>query len=245
MPADIIIYALVAAGLVFWLRNILGTRHGDERERPNPYNGNPETLTEGGASSDIPLNDLEKPLSAADRIADLAQNPVGAFAVDNKTAENGLLDIARQEKTFDVTDFLSKVQDAFVFIVEAYARGERDTLKDLLQPEIYDAFEAAIKEREERGETIDTEIHSIRKAEVIDAKVLSKTGFITIRFIADETSVTRDAEGKILSGHPDRISEMRDIWTFGRNLRSRDPVWYLYETRSESDDDGDLVPDTH
>src|SRR5262245_20930960 len=99
---DLIVYAIVAAGLVIWLRNILGTRHGDERERPNPFAVQPETT-----DARRPYLEGDKaPLTPQDRIMALVANPTRVTSVENKTAETGLLDIARADKSFDINFFL-------------------------------------------------------------------------------------------------------------------------------------------
>lgn len=237
MAADLIVYGLVAAGLVFWLRNILGTRHGEERERPNPFM---PVQDEGEDMS----ADKASPVSAEDTIRELVEDKNSIGAIDNKTAENGLLEISRSDKSFEVKTFIQAAQDAFVYIVEAFAAGDRETLKGLLAPNVYAAFDKALVEREEKGETQSTEIHSIRRAEIIEASLNGRIAFITLRFIADETSVTRDKEDEIISGHPDRVTEMRDIWTFSRDLKSRDPRWLVSETRGDFEGDNELIPDT-
>lgn len=242
MSADLIVYGVIAAGLVFWLRSILGTRHGEERERPNPLASAPEISPD---LSETTSNLQDQSISSSDRIADLAANPKGAFSIDSKTAENGLMEIANAEKDFDIDFFADASQDVFVMIVEAFARGDREMLEDLLRADVYKAFEAAITEREESGETLESEIHAIKKAQVISAMVEDKTSYITVRFVAEETRVTRDKDGEITSGNPDRVTEMIDIWTFAHDVSGRDPRWLLIETRSEDPEtDNDLVPDT-
>ncbi|GJL86277.1 MAG: hypothetical protein DHS20C02_20520 [Micavibrio sp.] len=239
MPADLIVYALVAAGLVFWLRSILGTRHGDERERPNPY---VQTEQAADPTTDSPYLADEKPITPEERIMELAENKTGSLSVENKTAENGLLDISKVDKKFDISHFLTGAPDAFAYIVEAFAQGDKETLKNLLTEGVYKAFEGAIDEREKRGETAITEIHAIKKAEVIEARQEGKTAFITLRFTADETSVVKDSDGEILEGHPDKVTQMRDVWTFGREVNSKDPRWLVYETRDDLEDDNTTIP---
>ncbi len=240
MPADLIVYALVAAGLVFWLRNILGTTQGEERERSNPYLGpeNPDAVKPDSDSQD-------KPLNAEQQIIALADDPVDGFGVDNKTAENGLIDIAKADREFDIEFFLQGAQDAFAMIVEAFAAGDRSALKGLLADDVYKAFDAAIADRDEKGHTQITDIHAIRKAMITKAYMQGKMAFITVKFTADESSVTRDAEGNTIAGNPDRVTKMNDIWTFGRELRSKNPAWFLYETRGDIEDDNELIPDSH
>lgn len=241
MPADLIVYALVAAGLVFWLRSILGTRHGNERDRSHPLMS-PDRLgrvpAEDDAASRAPENMEEK-------ISELAGKKGGPKVIDNRTAEMGLIEIARADGAFDIDSFLDGAQEAFVMIVEGFAEGDRETLRALLADTVYQAFDSALRAREERGEMQTTDIHAIRKAEVLAARLEGRRAMITVRFIADETSVVRNAAGEIVHGHPDRISQMKDIWTFGRDIRSKDPSWLVYETRGDEDGDNETLPNTH
>lgn len=242
MPADLIVYGLVAAGLVFWLKNILGTRHGEERERPDPFSGE---ANNNQTARDADIQEELKVISQEEKIGDLAAHPTSTLGIDNKTAEAALVEIAKVDRNFDITFFLEAAQDVFVMVVKAFGDGDRGTLEDLLSPQVYKAFEGAIKEREKTGEVLSNEIHAIRKAEVVDAKLDGKNASVTVRFIADETSVTKDKDGEIIAGHPDRTTEMRDIWTFGRDVKSRDPRWLVVETRGDFDGDNETLPNTH
>jgi predicted lipid-binding transport protein (Tim44 family) len=228
VPADLIIYAAIAAGLVFWLRNILGTRHGDERSRENPFltggddNTPPDNSVAGHGAQPgaFPLGHAEVPQEVLPRNASILPQ-----------ARAGLEDIARVEKQFDIAHFLGGAETAFIMIVEAFAKGDKETLQNLLSDPVYKLFNTVIDDRAKKGEMVDTEIHAVRKIEVMDARLVQKTAYLTIEFTADETCVIRDKDNNILSGDPDRITEMRDIWVFSRTLKSKDPVWYLVETR--------------
>lgn len=233
MDPALILYALVAAGLVFWLRSILGTRSGEERERPNPFAAPSE-----GAKT--PTRDASvDPLGRDDIISlplpDMRQTLPRNVSIAGEAVEQTLTDIARADKLFDIGKFAVNAQDAFVIIVEAFAAGDRDTLKNLLEPQVFASFDRVIAERETRGDKLSTEIHSVRKVEIMKASFDGRLASITVRFIADETCVVRDRDGVILSGDPDRITEMNDIWTFSRLVKNREPIWLLQETR-----DGDV-----
>lgn len=242
MSADLIVYGVIAAGLIFWLRSILGTRHGEERERPSFLAATSEVTPEIQEAAGITD---DRPLSSSERILQLAQDSKGIFTIDNKTAENGLLEIAKAEKSFDIDFFGEACQDVFVMVVEAFAKGDRETLEDLLRDDVFKAFDAAITEREEAGETLESEIHAIRKAQITAAMVENKTSFITVRFVAEETRVSHNKDGELISGHPDKVTKMIDIWTFSHDISGKDPRWLLIETRSEDpEEDNDLVPDT-
>lgn len=242
MSIDLIVYGVVAAGLIVWLRGVLGTRHGDEREPPSIR------LTEDGKIVHLDqLNSADaradKKVHAADLIAELYDNPTDALSIE-RGAKDGLLEITRADKTFDVKDFLAKTQDVFAIVVEAFAEGDRETLKALLVEDVYQAFEAALTAREEAGETMATDIHAVRQAIVLEAGLDKSVARIAIRFTAEETTVTRDQTGEIIAGHPDKVSDVHDIWVFGRHIKSSDPRWLVYETRGDFEEDNDVLPNT-
>ncbi len=235
MDATLILYALVAAGLVFWLRSILGTRHGDERQRPNPFTTPVQDKQSKPAMAESVLKNSD-PLALP--VADLRPTLPRNVTMADESVERGMMDIARADREFDLAKFSMGAQDAFAMIVEAFAASDRDTLKNLLETSVFTAFNRAIVEREERGESMSTEIHAVRKMDIMTVKFDGRVAYVTVRFIADETCIIKDREGKIISGDPDRITEMNDIWTFSRHVKNRDPVWLLHETR-----DGDVKED--
>jgi len=116
--------------------------------------------------------------------------------------------------------------------VLAFANGERRALKDLLSPEVYEGFEAAIKEREQRGEKVETRFASIDKAEIVNAETRDRSAQITIRFISQMISVTRDKDGTVVDGNAEKLTDVTDVWTFARDITSRDPNWKLVGTES-------------
>ena len=243
MPADLLIYALVAAGLVFWLRNILGTRNGSERERPNPFTPEAQEAREAQKARDKAARHADAPgapssPAPAMGIGGMALEPGAAPVLDRNmsvspAAEAGLLEIARADRTFDTLNFLRGAQDAFVMIVEAFAQGERDTLRPLLAEPVFKAFAQVITERETTGQKASVEIHAIRKAEIVAARLERRDAFVTVRFIADETNILRDNTDMILHGNPERVTETIDVWTFVRDTKSREPGWLLIETNDE------------
>ncbi|MGB4057394.1 MAG: Tim44/TimA family putative adaptor protein [Alphaproteobacteria bacterium] len=234
MTADLIVYALVAAGLVFWLRSILGTRHGEERQREVII---PKEQSDGIAA-------VGEPVAIEDRIKSIIENTTSKVAID-KAAESGLVDISHADREFDIDFFIQGAQDAFAMIVESFAAGDRASLKDLLGDSVYAAFEGAITEREKRREKQQTQIRAIRKAEIVEAMLRGRMASITLRFTADEVSVTRDEAGAVIDGHPEKLTVVRDVWTFMRDIKSRDPRWMVVETRGDFEGDNNYIPNTH
>ncbi len=242
VTAELMIYALIAAGLIFWLRNILGTRNEEDLKHPAPK----IELGDDGKIIGLGNHDsVKKSDEAVSLVRELVEKPKGNMSIANSSVEQGLIDIINIDKDFDVYAFLQAAQDAFVYIVESFAEGDRETLRDLLGDDVYTAFDNAITAREKAGETMVSEIHAIKKSEIIEAVLNGKNAFITVRFWADETSVTRDEDGNIIAGHPEKTTLMRDVWTFSRDLKSRDPRWLVVETREDGVEDNDIIPNTH
>ncbi len=240
MPADLIVYALVAAGLIVWLRSILGTRHGDEPERPAPY-----LKPEGPAGRmELPGPTRENKVGPEERIAELARTPKGNVSIADASAQQGLIEIARADRTFDIDHFAQGAQDAFVYIVESFADGDRETLRDLLSPPVFAAFDEAIAARHNAGETLHAEINAINKAEIVSAQIEGRFSKITVRFLAEEITYTKNAQGDVIEGHPERITQMRDLWTFSRETKSRDPRWLVVATLIDTENDNETLPNS-
>ena len=144
----------------------------------------------------------------------------------------GLDQIAAADSSFDAQHFVSGAKSAYEMIVLAFANGDRRALKDLLSSEVYEGFEAAIKEREQRGEKVETRFASIDKAEIVNADVRDRAAQITIRFVSQMISVTRDKAGAVVDGNAEKLTDVTDVWTFARDITSRDPNWKLVGTES-------------
>ena len=107
-----------------------------------------------------------------------------------------------EDKSFDGKHFIAGARAAYEMIVTAYAEGDRRTLKNLLSRDVYDGFEAAIRERESQGETAESRFVSIDKSDITDAELRGRTAQITMRFVSQLVSVTRNREGAVIDGSP-------------------------------------------
>ena len=125
----------------------------------------------------------------------------------------GLDAIAAQDSSFDPRHFLSGARSAYEMIVLAFANGDRRSLKDLLSSEVYESFDAVIKDREKLEQKTETRFVSTDKAELIGAESGS-CGATDGRFVSQMISITRDKTGAIVDGNAMRrfpISPMSDI----------------------------------
>ncbi|MBL8639045.1 MAG: Tim44 domain-containing protein [Alphaproteobacteria bacterium] len=240
MPAELLVYIVIAAVLIIWLRNVLGTRNGEERDRSGVWKDLERTIDSQNSSlrkgEIIDIIDDEDAAKLDQEGGSLPQRASKVQAVSREVLDR-YCELSREVEGFNPEKFVEDAKEAFALIVESFARGDTQMLKELLSSGVYNAFAAVIAEREERGETIQTDIHAVKTAEIIDVERKFSMVYLKIRFIADETCVVRNRDGQIISGNPDRSTVMNDIWTFGRQIKTRDPVWYLYETNDDVAED--------
>lgn len=224
-----IIFLALAVFIFLRLRSVLGQRTGRERPPYDPFSARDTVRNASGDGKVVtlpPRGDAVaksgEPSEAVERWKDIS--PPGSPVAD------GLQAIATQEKTFDPQHFLTGARTAYEMIVTAFADGDRRALKNLLSKEVYEGFEAAIRDRESQGNQAETRFVSIDKCEIIGAELRGKTAQITLRFISQLISVTRDRAGNVVDGNPDKVTEVTDVWTFARDTSSRDPNWKLVAT---------------
>jgi predicted lipid-binding transport protein (Tim44 family) len=217
---DILLFAMVAAFLVLQLRRVLGRRTGTERPR-DPLAGRL------GAKRDAAPVDNVVSLPDRGKSAD----ETGASSAP-RTVASGLEQIRNADPQFDVNVFLGGARAAFELIVHAFAGGDTGALRPLLSDEVYEQFTDAINHRVAAHETHETNLVSIKSADVEEAELNGRTAFVTVKFVSDQINVTRAADGHVVDGEPDRVVEKTDFWTFARNTRSQDPNWLLVATRS-------------
>lgn len=220
---EIVIFAMIAAFLVYRLRSVLGRRTGEERQRPNPYTPPPARPAQNGQDNVVPLPERGRTDAAA-----------SADAGEPQSLAASLAQIRSSDPGFDEKTFLQGASAAFAMVVDAFAKADTATLRPLLSDDVYDNFANAIRERQAANETLETRIDRIRDADVVEARLDGRTAFVTVKFVSDQMNVTRDSNGAVVDGDADKVVEVTDIWTFARNVRSRDPNWLLVETRVPS-----------
>jgi predicted lipid-binding transport protein (Tim44 family) len=230
-----LIFIVLAVFVVWRLRSVLGQKTGSEQPPLDPLSRREPPLRPGKPSADQD-NVVRLPGANGARVAPepgvSAAERWKGFAEPGTPMALALDEIARSEPTFDAATFLDGAQAAYEMIVSAFAQGDRKTLKDLLSKDVYEGFERAITEREQRGEKVETTFVSVDKAEITGADVQGKTAQVSIRFLSKLITVTRDAADVVVDGSPDAVVDVTDVWTFERVLGSRDPNWKLVATEA-------------
>lgn len=215
-PLDLILFGMVAAFLVLRLRSVLGKRQGFERPPQ-------EQQRPAGVIGPRPVEpEIPQPVPQAGgprRIVPDPRSPVG----------QDLLRIRGVDPKFDPMQFLGGAEGAFRMIVDAFARGDRVTLRNLLSDDTYAGFEQAISRREQAGETQRTELRDIPEMAIEAAELRGTIADITVRFVSDQVNLTMGRDGSVVLG-AEAVTELTDIWTFQRDVASADPAWRLVAT---------------
>ena len=137
---------------------------------------------------------------------------------------------------FNETTFLKGAQAAYEIIVNAFAKGEKKTLKDLVDSEIYKNFISVIDERLSKKIKNDFTFIGIKKAKIEEVKNQDTLYSVKVRFISEIISSTKDENGKIIDGNNNEIQTVNDVWIFRKDLNSEDPTWYLKEISQALDE---------
>lgn len=210
---QLIIMGVIAVVLFLRLRNVLGTRDGFEPKTDTKptKKGLPRgfEVIEGGPDRDI-----------ADHV-DIASDAGKAFAA-----------MKAVEPDFSVTEFQGGARQAYEMVLMAFEGDDLETLNRFLSPDVYESFESVIGERQEKGLKIDAQFVGVSEMKILNASYdpRSKEAEVTLRFVAELTSVVRNAAGELVEGEPNKIKRQIDIWTFARKMGQDDPNWELVAT---------------
>jgi predicted lipid-binding transport protein (Tim44 family) len=215
LTVEIVLLAVIALFVGLRLYAVLGQRTGHEQQPVQP-------VTRPEAKPDA------KPVAAAPDLAPGA--PEAAGLVYEQGAAGGIRAIISADPAFDVARFVEGAQSAYRMVLEAFWKGDREELAWLTGPAVRAAFVEAIDAREAEGHVLDNRLVAIERAVIEDARLNGKIAEIEVRFDAFIAAVTRDKDGALVAGSMSDAVPTNDIWTFQRDLASKDPNWLLVET---------------
>ena len=231
---------VVAVVAIIKLRSLLGRRTEEDETRIDRKR---EAMSKqvAGAQSDkvvaLPQRGRQpEPAETTVSVAEVEER-IKAFAGADTQLATRLMDILRLDSKFEPDTFLRGAKQAYEMIVTAFAEGNRRVLRDLLSADVLDSFSRAISEREQQNLVIDQSFVGINKADILEAEVSAKgVASITVRFVSQLISATRDKSGEIIEGDDSRVKDVTDIWTFSRDISTKEARrnlnWKLVGTQS-------------
>jgi predicted lipid-binding transport protein (Tim44 family) len=145
-------------------------------------------------------------------------------------------DEAKQDPTkFDEKTFIKGAEAAYEIIINAFAKGDRKTLKPLLTKELFKNFEGVIKERNSKKISSEMTFIGIKETKILD--IDSKDTFYKVKtkFVSEIVNCLKNDKGEVIEGNPEEIKLVTDVWVFEKDLKNSDPTWYLTELSSEEE----------
>ncbi|WP_337190969.1 Tim44/TimA family putative adaptor protein [Qipengyuania algicida] len=215
MIVEIVILAMVAVFLGLRLYSVLG-RRAEHEEEPIPRH----------------FDRPDEPLPDAEPTTRRSSLPGAALLKRDLPAgtEGGVRAIAAADPHFDVLAFIEGAKGAYRMVLEAFWVGDKQTLREMCDEDVYESFAAAIDAREKAGEKLDNRLIRIEDVTIKSAELDGRMARVSLLFVADIATVTRDREDKVIAGSLVDAIESRDVWTFMRHVDASSPDWKLDET---------------
>ncbi len=226
-----LIILAIAVAIFLRLRSVLGRRTGNERQPYDPYAAKPAEAKDRAADNVVTLPRQPSSRETANDSIDLDARFKGT-AKKGTPLYDSLAAIVAADPSFDPKSFKEGASMAYEMVVTAFANGERDTLRPLLSPEVYEGFDAAIAAREAAVQTMSTTLIGIEKIEITDASLKGSMARVTTRIDSQMITANYDKAGELISGDPNKVVDVVDVWTFERDTKAKDPNWALVATES-------------
>tara|TARA_B100002052_G_scaffold25672_1_gene19912 strand:+ start:2110 stop:2697 length:588 start_codon:yes stop_codon:yes gene_type:complete len=144
-------------------------------------------------------------------------------------------EVKLSSETFDEKakkEFLKGAQIAYETIVTNFSKGKLKDIKSLLDLSVYEQFNTALNERNSKNYSSETTFVGINSAEIKDHKQNKNMFEVTVEFVSEIISCIKDKENKIISGDPEKIKRVHDVWKFSKDSRSNNPNWLLIDTQA-------------
>jgi predicted lipid-binding transport protein (Tim44 family) len=229
-----IIFLALAVFIFLRLRSVLGQRTGRERPPYDPYSTS-DAVRSPASDKVVTLPPRPVTEAAAARPVEVQSPPADRWKGVAETGSSiaaGLDAIAAADSSFDAKHFIAGARAAYEMIVTAFAEGDRRQLRSLLSREVFEGFDAAIGEREGRGEIAETRFVSVDGSTITGAELRARNAQMTVRFVSKLVSATRDRSGTVIEGNAEKVTDVTDVWTFARDISSRDPNWKVVATEA-------------
>ena len=233
-----LVLAAIALMVIWRLRSVLGQRTGHERPPIDPYA--PPRRASGSLPEASNGKILDFPLSKEESEKKIDPSPEPAAPIWTGYAEAasplaaGFEKLVQADPAFSPKAFLEGAELAYEMIVEAFAKGDKPTLKNLLSQEVFDGFSKAIDSRNQAGEKLDFQFVGFEKVDFTSVALVEKRASIAVKFASQLISATFDKAGALIDGNPKEVRDITDIWTFERDVAQKDPNWRVVATETQA-----------
>ena len=198
---DIIIFAIIAIFLVYRLKNILG-QNSEGNEQNNHVDIGKKEI-----SNVVKLRHLNSDKTKTDNSSILKIDP-----------------------TFNEEEFLNGSQNFFYMVINSFVKGNLKDIVNYIDNKLIKSFQMVIDERLKEGESLKIEILKTKSIKIQDVKELKNFLRLSVLFETEQIKVLKDKKGKVIDGDPKKSILVKDLWTFEKEIKSKDVNWKLVET---------------
>ena len=146
---------------------------------------------------------------------------------NNEAIKTGNVDDAAKEK------FLKGAEVAYEQIITSFAKGDKKSLKRLLEKQMFTRFSEVIDERKNKKLKYETTFIGLKSSKILEFKKIENIYKVTVNFVSEIITCVKDSNNKVIEGNPDTIKTVHDVWKFSKNMWSQDPTWYLVDTSNK------------
>lgn len=227
MSFDIIILGIIAVVAVLMLRSVLGKKTGNEEERARTRMQPPKEPARSQRDNAGP-----QPQPDMGELQPQRESSIDEFAESGSPLAQALTEIQLEDSSFDPGRFMAGAKSAYEMIISSFATGDKKALKSLLSDDVYKSFAKVIDKRASAKETIEQTFIGINSSKITNAALSGKFAEITIKFVSELISVTKNSDGAVIQGDPNHVFRVTDVWTFSRDTKASDPNWRVSATAS-------------
>ena len=130
-------------------------------------------------------------------------------------------------------NFLKGAEVAYEQIITSFAKGDKKSLKTLLERNMFNRFSDVIDERNNKKLKYETTFIGLKSSKILEFKKIENIYKVTVNFVSEIITCVKDKNNKVIEGNPDTIKTVNDVWSFSKNMWSQDPTWYLVDTSSK------------
>jgi predicted lipid-binding transport protein (Tim44 family) len=215
LDPSLIIFALLAMFVLWKLRSVLGERTGyDPKDDP---------------AARFPAR-ANGPAAAAAPVARPDEARWSAFTAPNSAVWQGFDAILLAQPGFEPQQFLDGARAAYEMVVQAFSRGDEATLRSLASDDVFNSFKAAIADRTQRGDKLETTFVGFNSVKIVEARMEETAALISVQFDTQFVTATRDKTGAVIEGDPTQPSNIVDVWSFARRNGASGPNWIIVST---------------
>tara|TARA_Y100000590_G_scaffold295224_1_gene332827 strand:- start:1090 stop:1689 length:600 start_codon:yes stop_codon:yes gene_type:complete len=126
--------------------------------------------------------------------------------------------------------FLKGAEIAYETIITSFAKGDKKSLKTLLEKNMFGRFSEVIDERKSKQLKYETTFIGLKSSKILEFKKIENIYKVTVNFVSEIITCVKDKNNQVIEGNPDTIKTVNDVWKFSKNMWSQDPTWYLVDT---------------